>query len=278
MLLNLTVTPDLVQQAYNALLDAICFGELTAGSRVTQEQAAEKLAISRQPVLQAFARLKREGFLVDAGRKGVQVSALDPGQLTQLYQIRGELDALAAGLAAQRVASGAVPVPDDALLRAGRQTEAQSATQSARQFAMQAESLRDIVAADIGFHTTLYRLSGNPLIETTLALHWQHLRRVMGAVLQEQGARRGIWDEHARIWRAVQQGDALLAAQLARKHTAQAADALSARLQTALAQQAAPASMPLRTPAQARTQARDPAHDLAHDLAHDPALATAHKG
>ena len=56
-LVKLQAAPDLVDQVYRALLDAISDGSLAPGVRVTQEDLAERLAVSRQPVLQALRLL-----------------------------------------------------------------------------------------------------------------------------------------------------------------------------------------------------------------------------
>jgi DNA-binding GntR family transcriptional regulator len=54
----IAATPDLTEQVYQRLLCAICDGELTPGVRLTQENLAATLGISRQPVLQALRLLK----------------------------------------------------------------------------------------------------------------------------------------------------------------------------------------------------------------------------
>src|SRR5262249_42225193 len=92
--------PDLSERIHDAVLDAICSGELKAGARITQEELAKNFGVSRQPVLQAMMLLRREGFLIDAGRKGVQVAPLDMQQVKNLYVVRGALDGAAARLAA----------------------------------------------------------------------------------------------------------------------------------------------------------------------------------
>ena len=69
--------PDLSERIHDAVLEAICSGELKSGTRLTQEELAQKFGVSRQPVLQAMMLLRREGFLIEAGRKGVQVAPLD---------------------------------------------------------------------------------------------------------------------------------------------------------------------------------------------------------
>jgi DNA-binding GntR family transcriptional regulator len=54
--------PDLSERVHDAVLEAICSGELKAGTRLTQEELANKFGVSRQPVLQAMMLLRREGF------------------------------------------------------------------------------------------------------------------------------------------------------------------------------------------------------------------------
>jgi len=88
--------PDLSEKVHDAVLDAICSGELKAGARITQEELANQFGVSRQPVLQAMMLLRREGFLIEAGRKGVQVAPLDMQQVRNLYVVRGALDGAAA--------------------------------------------------------------------------------------------------------------------------------------------------------------------------------------
>ena len=99
LLHKIETTPDLVDQVYRKLLDAISEGTLQSGTRITQEDLAEQLAVSRQPVHQALRLLKQDGFVVDAPGRGVLVAPLDAAWLANVYQVRSALDALAARLA-----------------------------------------------------------------------------------------------------------------------------------------------------------------------------------
>ena len=56
---------QLIEQVYHAILDAICTGALAPNAKITQEGLAEQLGVSRQPILQAFQILKREGYISD---------------------------------------------------------------------------------------------------------------------------------------------------------------------------------------------------------------------
>lgn len=211
-LAQLHIAPDLVDQVYSSLLDAISSGELAPGHRLTQEELAETLAVSRQPVLQALRLLKKEGFVVDApmksaaqsGARGLMVAPLDAAMIARLYQVRSVLDGLAAGLAASAGAR-----IDVAALEQGRRIAAGGA-------------VGPMIDADMEFHQLIYAASGNPLIAESAGRHWQHIRRAMGAVLQSAAARSAIWDEHAAIAAAIGRGDAGAAERLAREHCAAA--------------------------------------------------------
>jgi DNA-binding GntR family transcriptional regulator len=211
-LVRLESAPDLVEQVYRRLLDAISEGTLAPGQRITQEDIADQLAVSRQPVLQALRLLKKDGFVQDAPGRGVLVSPLDIDATLKVYQVRGALDALAARLAA----AGRFHL-DPALIARGRK-------------AARGRDVRAMIDADLAFHDAIYAASGNPLIAQTAHQHWRHLRRVMGAVLQQSRQRDAVWNEHDAIAKAIASGDGDRAAHLMDSHGQQAAANLARQL------------------------------------------------
>ncbi|MBG9390361.1 GntR family transcriptional regulator [Caenimonas aquaedulcis] len=211
-LLKLETAPDLVDRVYTSLLDAISEGSLAPGSRITQEDIAEKLAVSRQPVLQALRLLKKDGYVQDAPGRGLLVAPLDAEWMLMVYQVRGALDALAARLAAQRRVK-----LDARLIEQGRK-------------AARGRNVKAMIDADLAFHTAIYAASRNALIEQSARLHWGHLRRVMGAALQQAGQREAVWDEHEAIARAIAAGDGARAARLIEEHSQHAGDNLAGQL------------------------------------------------
>lgn len=239
-LIKLEAAPDLVEQVYRALLDAISAGTLKPGQRVTQEELAEQLAVSRQPVMQALRLLKKDGFVQDApvcngpaGRcRGLQVTPIDPQWIGQVYEVRGALDALAVRLAAQR----RTPL-DPALLAMGRA-------------AVKRGDIKAMIDADLAFHTALYRAAQNPLIEQSALLHWHHIRRAMGEALQSAMLREPVWDEHEAIASAVARGDVNLAERLMQQHSGHASHHFGA-----------PPQAPAPAPISPATRKRRPAPD-----------------
>jgi DNA-binding GntR family transcriptional regulator len=207
---------DYVDEVYRTLLDAISDGTLAPGARVTQEDLAERMNVSRSPVLQALRMLKKDGLLEDAPGRGLLVTRLEPVRMGQLYRVRGALDALAARLAAERRAQ--IPA---ALIKAGREAAAGS-------------DVRALIEADSAFHRAIYEASGNPYIVESAMLHWIHLRRVMGAVLQHGEGRADIWDEHQAICTAIHAGDGERAAALSQAHADHAGQLLVHSLEQTL--------------------------------------------
>lgn len=204
--------PDLVEQVYQRLQDAIATGQLAPGQRVTQEELASQLVVSRQPVLQALRLLKKDGLLLDAPGRGLLVAPLDVQRIGQVYVVRQALEGLAVRLAAQRRA----PLPE-AVFSNGRAAFASG-------------DIGAMIDADMAFHMALYEASGNPLIADSAALHWQHLRRAMGVVLRSHTILDTVWDEHEAMAKAIAQGQAELALALVHQHSQRACDNLTARL------------------------------------------------
>jgi DNA-binding GntR family transcriptional regulator len=201
---HLALERSLTDRTYDAVLDAICNGELPAGARINQDELALKLNVSRQPIVQALALLKVQGFVRESGRRGVVVAPLDSDAISHLYELRSALDGAACRGAALRGSADA-KAWGPALITEGRAAVASG-------------SVKRMIEADMRFHRFLYELCGNPIIAETAALHWHHIRRLMGGYLQHYRVRASVWDEHAAILEAVIQGDAVLAESRARQH------------------------------------------------------------
>ena len=97
--------PNLIDQVYGRILEAIIDRSLLPGQRIRQNELADRLGVSRQPVSHALHLLHRQGLVAESGRRGFEVTRLDPERIRQLYEVRGAIDALAAKLAALRAKS-----------------------------------------------------------------------------------------------------------------------------------------------------------------------------
>ena len=188
----------LVEQVYEAILSRISSGAYGLDSRLIQEEVAESLGVSRQPVQQALLLLRNEGILISAPGRGLMVAPLGAGKARDLYEIREILDRLACMKAAER-GSARARAEGQAYIDRGWQ-------------AVQHNSIEELVKTDIDFHHFIYELSGNPMIAETAASHWTTLRCLMGAVLMQGDAPRDIWTEHEAILDAIVRADVAVAA------------------------------------------------------------------
>lgn len=217
---QLQLAPALIDQVHDRLLAAIVDGTLAAGQRLTQESAAEMLGVSRQPVSHALQALKRRGLLIEHGRRGLAVAPIDGKRVRDLYQVREQLDGLAARLSAERVARRDV---------GSKEIEAvQSVLDGGRRLGG-AATIAELIDADVAFHSAIHRLSGNPAVTEMVAEQWPHFMRSMGLVLTAKGMRDRVWREHAEILDAILSGDAKRAEERACAHTARAADETARR-------------------------------------------------
>ncbi len=213
----------LVEQVYEAILSQIESGRYGGDARLVQEEVAETLGVSRQPVRQALLLLRNEGVLMTAPGRGLMVVPLEAAKVRDLYEIRASLDALASRKAAER-GSQRARAEGSAFIERGRA-------------AVKAQSISEMIAADMAFHHFLYELSGNARIAETAASNWSYLRCVMGAVLMTGTTPNDIWNQHEAILQAVAMGDAVLAERLAREHIEHAASGVLNNLNEVLERQ-----------------------------------------
>ena len=221
---TLTTQPNLVAQVRDALLEEIAAGQFAPGDRIIQEQIAQTLGVSRQPVQQALMLLRNQGVLQDAPGRGLIVSPLDVAHVQHMYDIRAVIEGLAARRAAELGAQRAAKA-GPALIEAGRR-------------AVAVGSVAKMIAADMKFHEFIYALSGNPMIALAMSTHLTYTQRVMGEVLLRDEAPRDIWDQHAEILAAVAAGDGDRAEALVRLHITQASGFMLARLRSTAARSA----------------------------------------
>lgn len=210
--------PNLIDQTYSRLLEAIIDRSLGPGDRIRQNELADKLGVSRQPVSHALHLLHRQGLVVESGRRGFEVARIDPHHTRQLYEVRGAIDALAARLAAARAKTDAAGREQlEAALRAGASINRKT-------------PLAKLISLDVDFHSAIYRLSGNPAIEQMITPQWAHMRRSMATVLAELDYRESAWTEHQTIARHILSASADAAERAALSHALSAGRLMEERL------------------------------------------------
>ncbi|WP_036567222.1 GntR family transcriptional regulator [Nocardia sp. BMG51109] len=84
------------EQVYRYLRQQITSGELGGGIRLTEEQLAEQLNVSRTPIREALQRLTSEGLVERVRRGQLVVVAVSSAARAELHELRVAFDQVAA--------------------------------------------------------------------------------------------------------------------------------------------------------------------------------------
>ena len=128
----------------------------------------------------------------------LQISTKD---IVDVFEIRAALEALAAGLAAERIT-------DDEL-----EELQQILVQNAK-----SQSLEEFIAIDTKFHDVLYRASRNERLVQIISNLREQIQRFRSTTLASPGRMKNTLEEHKRIVDAVSERNVQLAQQLAQEH------------------------------------------------------------
>lgn len=188
----------------DALREAIMNGSLHAGERLMEIQLAEELGVSRTPVREAIRKLELEGFVVMIPRKGAYVSDISLKDINDVFEIRTALDALAAGLAAERITEEELERMERLLVEIAE--------------AIEQGDIERAVAIDTQFHDVLYKASRNERLVGIIGNLCELFQRFRSISMGYPGRLKDTIEEHKRLVEAISQRNIELAQQVAREH------------------------------------------------------------
>lgn len=184
---------------YLELRQRILSAALAPGTAINQEHLAAELGVSTTPLREALRRLESDGLVQLLAHREAIVSPLDPTELAAVYEVREELDPLAAALAAERHTSAEATVIRKATERARR------------------PGREDRMTVNRRYHASIYGACHNPVLVETLDALWDRSDRYRRAV-GFMAAEAAIQDEHIAIADAVLARRADESAELMRTH------------------------------------------------------------
>ena len=193
------------KDAYALILEAIDTGTYRPGDRLVESELAERFGVSRTPIREALQRLETQSLLTRDGRSLI-VASLDHNQLAELYVVRGELEGLAARLAARHATPEEVRVLRDLL-------EADQAL---------VDDPRALSRANRRFHKQIHLASHNRFLVQQLDLVHRSMALLAKTSIAARGRGRDTLLEHAAIVAAIAAGDGDAAYAALRDHISQA--------------------------------------------------------
>lgn len=193
---------SLADRAADAIRDLIVAGTLAPGSRITEQQFAQQLGVSRGTIRAALRELAHEGLTEMKPYSGWSVVSLTAQDAMELSTLRGALEGLAARLAAEAMTPKGRAVLDRAY-------------DALKQAAATGDHNR-LVAADLGLHKTIFDLAGSARLIDHYARIEPALRMYIAVADRGTYTPADIVEWHRSLVEAVSAGDGKRGEEIAR--------------------------------------------------------------
>jgi DNA-binding GntR family transcriptional regulator len=193
---------------YRHLYDHIVTGYFQPGEWIRERQIKELLGVSSTPIREALKMLVQERILESVPHHGVRIKNLSIKEIEDIYELRAELEGLAAQLAAKRGSINQFNKMDELLLLTERRREENSQIQDS-----------ELLIFNNEFHDLIIEVSGNHALKNALF----HLRagidliRVM-SWKSNSGRSFDTLNQHRLILDAIMARDPILARQRIHEH------------------------------------------------------------
>ena len=203
---------------YELIRRRIVEGDYRPGQRLVEARVAAELDVSRTPVREAFRMLQAEGLVRVEPNRGARVRSLSVDDISDVYEVRARLEAMASELAAERAtAEERARLADAEVSFAAAVTAAGDGDPA---------GVREVFAANAAFHLAVLEAAHSERLAQALAgtaddgLVFQAFRHYEPANM----ARSALF--HQMVGDAVRQGDAARAGRLMYEHVLQGKDLL----------------------------------------------------
>ncbi len=186
---------SLSELVHRRLRDEILWGSLPPGSRLSVRALAERLGVSAMPVRDALHRLATEELVEVRPRAATHVAPISIERITEMFQVRTHLEALAGRLATEHL------TPADLDCLKGYQQKLERAATRGR--------AEDWHKWNQEFHLLIFRRCGNGLLQRMTQNLWDRNFRLFTARVVTQAAFRDRRSaEHRKILEALERRDA----------------------------------------------------------------------
>lgn len=198
---------SIADQVFEKLEHEILAGKYPRGEVLSEQRLSTELGVSRTPVREAIRRLEQENILEDSSR-GAVVVGISREDMMEMYEIRLQLEGLAARRAAENV--------KDEQLREMREVLDLQHFYCERAGADASDQIRNL---DSRFHELLYKAGGSRIYyDVLVSLHKKITKYRMASVRKHGRAEESI-REHEAIYAALAAHDAQRAQEAALLHT-----------------------------------------------------------
>lgn len=196
-------------RVYQTLRDNILGGVYPRGEALTEVRISRELGVSRTPIREAFCQLELDGLVRSTPNKGVVVQGFDQQDILDLYEVRTQMESLAASRAAQNMT--------DDQCRQLQQVYDQEQAMAER------DDQEGLLSSDASFHDLIFLGSGSQVLLNILSPINTYTRQSRIISLSIEGRSLQVVAEHGRILAAILARDSNLARACMLEHIGHAA-------------------------------------------------------
>ena len=197
--------PNLVaERAYLELRDRIVTLRLAPGTVLREDELMSAMAIGRTPLREAVKRLALENLVAVQPRRGTFVTEVEAADITNIAEVRAELEGYAAKLAAER-------------MDAERRTAAEALLHEVEEL-RRPDDQDWLMRFDERIHHFTWEATGNPYLIDTLERYFAHSLRIWYLVLDHVPDLGHAVHDQASLVQALLDGDGEAARQVMREH------------------------------------------------------------
>ncbi len=210
-------------------------GEIPTGTRLRQETLAAEFGVSRTPVREALRKLEAMGLVRLEPHRGAVVRGLSAREIREAYEVRADLEGLAAELAAERIREPQLRRLREAerLFRKSIRAMIEHRERRGARSSPSAAEIRDWVRANDVFHEAVHDAAGNERLRAAIAdLHASFPRNLTSIVLSESASllEENV-EQHSAILDAIERRGAAEARRLMVEHVRRAGELITLRFE-----------------------------------------------
>jgi DNA-binding GntR family transcriptional regulator len=229
-----TTGSPLVDRLAGAIQTRVLSGDVPVGTRLRQEALAEEFGVSRTPVREALRQLQATGLVELHPNRGAVVRGPSAREIREAYEVRAELEGLAAELAAGRISDRDLLRLREAQALFRKSVETLIARRARRRAPWKDESVW--VRANDLFHQAILDAAGNERLSDTIAdLHRSFPRDLTWTALsQSSRLLEENVEQHEAVLEAIEQRDSAEARRRMIEHIRSAGELVTLHFEQAL--------------------------------------------
>lgn len=193
------------ERIYKILLDRIIERKLLPGQRLVERDLIEKLGVSKTPIREALARLRKDGLVDGTLYQSAFVARISRKDAAEIYDLRRVLEGLAARGAAEKITP--------------KQAQKLRSIIQMSQACVKENKVKEYTRLDLEFHSLIGDISENErLLKIMRQLRYQaNILMATSVTLPGRGVRVSL-SEHKKVVEAIVNQNPELAEKMAEKH------------------------------------------------------------